>query len=763
MCYGLFNIGHCCMDMGPGRQDLYTQTVTGVPPDYVSRRSSTRFFTRVCCTNTFKQPDNGWQVEDNFGYEREAPDQHREILQSRAGWGGNVVAQYEVCKPVLQDDIPVFNFDQLTNPTGTHNPDQHIIDSSGLGWTVHSSSNPGFASFDLQRDDQEINLSITNTVPATTGLIAVIFRMSGTTSYLRVAINPNAGANPVVKLQKVDGGTVTDIDSANAASPATWLSAGYEVTIVADGIDVEASVVNGTQSLLVDGTTDKTTGTRCGIYAEHANAGCVFGPTGTGGMTFRDRHEKNFLSFYSAGGEPGQTAQLDDAPLFSGGFDIQAMGTSELLWSNFTNFFALPPEGVGSPVPQPLNLADFRVINSGGTIDAYTSAFTEPYTTYYDYAFFPAVPFGYVTERKRYDTKLGMRPKGPVSRRGWPYAAGWRISDVELIQVPNDTDGIHGNAAWQWISRATHEIVVGPLTLNGDGGASPYISVQEVAKSWISERYLKADGIADTREQQTFSGGSFHDWETPVEEAMRFVHYNYPTTISITDFLSLPDGQAYLVLIAANAQLVNNPGGPTIPFYQSPTGIPSVVKVGGGKADLDPDYNPFSYEVALGEDGEAALAMLELGGAGPSIPTFRIFGNGGTESFSKTLEETPIGQPDPAIVFASDRFWYVISFHMTRDDAAAWATSAPEDWYGTGSDVISTDWMISLDGSIRYPWTGILTEEAGTGGESGMGGRRAMEGAHFAIGDFFCDFDCVKNSDTTDQAPPKADVDFSEL
>lgn len=690
--------GGCCCGGVPGNMDLYwTSTVYG-------RKSSTRFFSRVCACNNKAAAESGRQVESLVGIERAAPNQHREILQCVAAWNGPVVYQAERCRPVFWDNPDIFNFSSLVGRVVETDP-------TGGGWTIHTSSSTfNLASFDVARPNF-LGIVGIGMLDHNFSELGVVFRMVDSSNYLLLLMKPTSLA-----IQKIVSGVSTTLSS--VAVPFTlWSSSDHkDVSVSCSSAVISCYVSSGTQSNSI-GVTDSTfiSATRAGLYSNQVNSARKFQTLDFEAATFES---KGFLSVYQPE-TPAIIAENQHQDYLLVGYRLCG-GPEKAVWFSSERLHGgavgSGPFGGGSSPYQ-------TAMNTIHEIFA-TGASTIYHTLLSSYVFGPVIQRGtgvntldfIVVENAEFlgtEHFLGYKAIPQTARHGYPLAAGWIIKNTEVTTSIGTVTFVGPFTAYiqRWQTRAHHAIIIGRVTFPGNG-TKPYIQQTHELFTWTT----------DNSSMTTECPQNWPDPPTaraPRDEEIRQYHvYTLGFHGDVTRFECMPDMSAYYIEGWTLSSSPFNYVYPSATYLSSPA---------------------LTVEVATG-----LVGMFRNAG------TFSIYNSSGLAYNTTAISSG-------RLLCASDKFFYLHPVSFLSESAARSFDSTgdiPTQSPTTTGVGYTSGWLISHDGTIRFPMygvsiTGVYLDRASaevTGLTRGYGQPLSPN------------LDCVKA--TIDRSPPLAHIDY---
>jgi hypothetical protein len=720
VCYGFFNGGECCEPVDqPGSMDLYCTTTVHL------RQSTVRRFVRTCANNTLANADNGNALESVWAAERADVsdlayvDRHREILVSNASWDKSHVYQLERCHPVIYDELSDFLATDFSN-LNTRDPVIYpIVDPSGQGWKVWSParvegpSTVHLATMNLQRSDFTANVELNTQLSNLKQGIA--FRVLDDKNYLRYSFRPSSG-NVELSLEQVLDGVVAVLWTG-------FLGGGSILSVSAVGDQV--SVTGAPSAFTIAALKDET---RVGLW--NISAGTTSGNKVLNFAADSAAPVKLFLSVCDT--SPAVVAQIhDDDSYAKTGF--LASGPAFALWvydkyqtvSSSVVSLAIPSGpayNIGAPGTE---LWAFQKIGSGGDVTTFDQM--QYQRTGESWQHDNTSPLQYYTSQG-----LGYTAAPCLAKHAANKGAGYLARSTDTTFTFEYNNG--GNNFYRRDQTIHHAIVLGGVTFD-DPAVVP--SVQEELVVIEFDTTFTDHDVFNT---------------TPLSDAQVRAHMslciNAGDTIGGGFAVSYKNAVAFFEATPSlSAWLVDFQG-----FHGGGLGGRSYGDqrffVGGAdwKVDLTAD-RPTKYTVAVadGEDGKSYVALMRpivssSGGFGPPTITqagrFTIYGPGGGIVFETTTGITGLS----AVRCASDRFFYLSGMDFT----SAQATASPPNGAGSSS------WMVSLDGTIRYPCMAVSRQVGATPAayrarpEAELDGFNiGGHGGHLFNG---ADVDCIKSS-----------------
>lgn len=693
---------HCCEKNEGGLMDMYCLT------GGAKRWSSVRKFSRVCTNNTLIDPDNGRATEELFSVERPGADAHRDILQSNASWSGPVY-QLEKCQPINYDDFTgnlVGSFNILNSRDPLVYP---VTDSHGSGWTIQATpSHTKMATMDLQRSDAVLTLEFAwpsgfgTLITSAIGRRGIAFRVRDADNYLRVGWKKTSTTTTLV-LEQVVGGVASDL----ASTPG--FPHDLVVKCVGESVSVwwnPARYTNGTPADIVITNSQFKNETKHGIFRYMAPPNADDTTNGQFlKITAQDYNSKYFLSVYDASG-PSIIAQHEH-PLISGSGSI-CSGSKGLYFPVAVTPRISPydPNGLysgGMPTvrfhPGGYSIGTFTIPQVIPPIEMNPSSILKIDGTQID-LWKGYHPTDQLLENNIYLSRQmeGFDVCPTLGMHSYPMGAGYKLRSRTGDDQP---------ITYQ------HALVVGELD-DSDMAAAPKLNETQ----------------------------SLYEWTTTFTGAYYAGSMNYPH--NFTTYQSSPGarttGQNACVFFEGTPD-----GSAFYTEFYSTNGIFKAFMGGGGTSAEYADYTTGTLTTsvrAVNGVGGAKIGMTRIFQSGTCA--FSIFSTDGSLLYEVT---NGVGT-GTSIVCASDRFFYITGAGFPANFSTALGSPLIN-----GVPAVSNIWMISHDGSIRYPCLAVPK------GSSVYVQRNTNETNGGAPISGFLYGDCIKTSG--EYAPPLENPDFS--
>lgn len=793
MCYGMFNFGACCEPtIIPGFQDIFAPTASR------GHQSSTRYFTRACVNNTKELNGNGKQVEAQWGAKRTGPFACRTFTQSCCPWPGGTVWVNEGGNSMIGDEALPLDLSTI-NGRGAVYP---IIVPNDEGWLVGSgAANDQFVSADLyQSGIVSIGMRIIHQLPMDW---AVVFRAADKDNCQRVRF---AYSTFAMYYERISAGVATilaTIPVSGSGPVGPWT----DINIALNGTSLTVGALNQPYLSWSFGSSTvaaAAAGSRVGIWKNTNASGRVDYFSASSGPG------KAMVGVYSAGSTPSHVGDVINtqpeagtiydyagAPLLAGSVAYQhgKGATGDLGSVDYTQRIGGSAyDADGNAVQGPFYEISFTVndtsiwgggqeIDGGAGRTERAELKFRPYQWSEPGNYIPPPPPVYRPGNGTWNTftyaatrnQMGFDVIGAIAKRGYPYSAGLILKSVTYREGPaaptNEYpfDPFYGPTRHIGIYRVKWQVVIGPWVW--DGAYVPHtdeqIIVAEFEKDFgfYPQLHIYGDGFGD------------FEWVPLSENYMRFhaqTNINTPHAVAKapTGFDCTTGAASWFMGTQQDWHswkvIDESWDGSSFTQIEPIEYVNSRLGVGGAVYEFTSTFEQES-NIVLG-DGVACFVVREGGPAGAT--SFRLFGGG----FNFPIGQNGLTSADPFLM--SDRFVYANLEFDTPANAKAFCTaslSSPEaaNIAGTGR------WMISRDGSIRYPvaaWVPPFDPGANphtpvysqTSTQYDSRDRAEIDGAAKwqLLGAMFRndglaagDFDCIKDS-SIPFAPPLANPTF---
>lgn len=711
MCYGQFNVGHCCEPTGAGQMDFWCYSSSE------GTLSSSRFFSRACANTTSTSYANGRYIEPQWGYERPAPDAQRTMGQTIQPWGSSLVYQLESCAPILMDQDIGFDFSVINNRDSIRYP---IIDPTGNHWTIEETDpTKQLITATLHRT----NATVYGAIETLAGQVGLIFRFSNKTNYFiarltattsKLSIEQVVSGVPFVlastTIPPFSGGPVTFSVSANGpdvVANASTISgpASCSATVADDGTErfglwKNSPGVRFTQAIIsslvgdvkhfatVYNVSDTAT-----IAAQTLNEVPPNGPTKynyTSALIFAGT--KGYQHGPGDFGDIGSTVSTLTY-VRTGGFDDLGNPIPWVVVGTISDIQEVTWPGGQELIPARHILED-KVFQNVQWTESSFGLWRDPDTFVGYYA---TITVDLIQTRN----EMGFEVIGKPALHGYPKSCGTIIKSIVRRSGPNlpqtPFQAFYGIPAQSSsIFRIKWACIIGDL--NWSDRFTPKTAEEIIVKEWDRDVFIY--------DEQTGSDAT-PNWQPVSENHIRsqlanpFAVGSGGERVPIFFFDCIPDMTSWAIGWRGQKSIITSIGA------WNGFGFDSVL-------DEDSGYNMASYNFSgsiidlsfwqpgafvLGPSTAATMYRTPIPG-GPidyAQSHFKIFGG-----FDFTLRQN--GLVDASPLFLSDRFCYASLQFNSLANAKAFSTASDPNnkVFGTLS-TYGQLWMISLDGTVRYP------------------------------------------------------------
>lgn len=694
----------------------------------------------MCSVTTRKEPDAGRILEPKYsavgsvswGAERTGPDAHRGIIKSNASWGGSVY-QKEYCLPTFYDEFNVaLTFNELLSRDPVIWP---LVDSGGQAWQRPPQASipvgEDLAYFEMDRANVTIIAPFTiagrfigSPVTFQADPRGIVFRYSSINDYYRVTVTVNASDHYVLTAEHVSGSSATTLGSVIGGLRSSY--PGYLwVTVDSGNLTAGVGQTPGTPLLTLANASGNAT--LHGLWKkdlvpsdiQHWNSAS----TVVGTLAYANT-KKGYFSVY---GPPTPIAMHNDDHYLSvsqhnSSHDEISSGEGAL-WSgvglDFVAFtFGTRPfgNGGGAPPLYDVYLHEFQGpdIIRHSELDAGSATWVSQLTS-------ETFSSGGGLDGSRpitiYDFILGKKILGVFGKHSWPTGIGYSIDSVEITGISEFAPSPASDFTFVFRgARATYSIVVGDVDWEGP---IPYISAGKKIRTFTTDAWYPL-GIH-------FTGFDFDPGDPPTDDEMRrdfrlfSITGGFGQTTSGKTFVSLPGGGTFFTTL--NGETLQAPvWDPVQERMLDPIAIdvPPCISISGVITDMPLFKTVGNTSTGITYNDAEVMDSVEgprIGifstesvtvGSGPAIITqkFTIWGDGGIVYQVTGITGVFLG--------ASDSFFYIDRLtgapggpshdFQLGDGMTTFPTATPPPGGFLGN---SGQWLISHDGSVRFPVIGV--------------------------------------------------------